>query len=256
MLVEYKNVTIAQQDGSLVLRNIDFKVDEGEFVYLIGRVGSGKSSLLKSIYFELPIDEADRAEVLDTNLMKLKRKHIPALRRQMGIVFQDFQLLADRTVYKNLRFVLRATGWKKKDVDERIEKVLDLVGMREKMLKMPHELSGGEQQRICIARALLNSPKIIIADEPTGNLDNETATSIMQILKEISQKGTAVVMSTHNIPLLDQYPGIVYRCVDNKVEEITPDFNPMQLIEEEEQTPLVEEATEAEKTPIVEEESK
>ena len=232
MLVEYKNATICQQDGSTVLREVNFKVDEGEFVYLIGRVGSGKSSLLKTIYFELDVDEADEATVLGTNLKTLRRRDIPTLRRQMGIVFQDFQLLADRTVYKNLRFVLRATGWKKNEVDDRIEEVLTLVDMKDKMLCLPHELSGGEQQRVAIARALLNSPKMIVADEPTGNLDPETATNIMELLREISQSGTAVIMTTHNIPLLDKYPGIVYKCQNGKVEEVTGDYNNMIIAEE------------------------
>ncbi|UKK49558.1 ATP-binding cassette domain-containing protein [Prevotella sp. E9-3] len=232
MLVEYKNATICQQDGSTVLRDVNFKVDEGEFVYLIGRVGSGKSSLLKTIYFELDVDEADEATVLGTNLKTLRRRDIPTLRRQMGIVFQDFQLLADRTVYKNLRFVLRATGWKKSEVDDRIEEVLTLVDMKDKMLCLPHELSGGEQQRVAIARALLNSPKMIVADEPTGNLDPETATNIMELLREISQSGTAVIMTTHNIPLLDKYPGIVYKCQNGKVEEVTGDYNNMIIAEE------------------------
>lgn len=225
MLVEYKNATICQHDGTTVLKNVDFKVDEGEFIYLIGRVGSGKSSLLKTIYFELDIDEADEATVLNTDLKSLRRKHIPALRRQMGIVFQDFQLLPYFTVYKNLRFVLRATGWKKSEVDDRIEEVLNLVGMKDKMLCLPHELSGGEQQRVAIARALLNSPKMIVADEPTGNLDPETAKSIMDILRHISQTGTAVIMSTHNMPLIDLYPGIVYRCLDGKLEEVTDNLD-------------------------------
>jgi len=229
MLVEYKNATICQQDGSTILSNVDFKVGEGEFVYLIGRVGSGKSSLLKTIYFELDIDEADEATVLGTHLMSLRRKEVPALRRQMGIIFQDFQLLTDRTVYKNLRFVLRATGWKKSEVDNRIEEVLSLVGMKDKMLCMPHELSGGEQQRVAIARALLNSPKMIVADEPTGNLDPETAANIMELLCQISKTGTAVVMSTHNMPLLDKYPGVVYRCHDGKIEEVKGDYNQIDL---------------------------
>lgn len=233
MLVEYKNATICQQDGSTILNNVDFRIGEGEFVYLIGRVGSGKSSLLKTIYFELDIDEADEAIVLGTNLKTLRRREIPALRRQMGIIFQDFQLLTDRTVYKNLRFVLRATGWLKSQVDDRIEKVLELVGMKDKMLCMPHELSGGEQQRVAIARALLNSPKMIVADEPTGNLDPETATNIMEILRQISQTGTAVVMTTHNMPLLDKYPGIVYRCHDGRVEEITGNYNQIDLDDDE-----------------------
>ena len=234
MLIDYKNVHISQNDGQPTLSGVNFHVDEGEFVYIIGRVGSGKSSLLKTIYQELDIDEAEKAEVLGHNMLTIKRKQVPALRREMGIIFQDFQLLADRTVYKNLRFVLRATGWGKKEVDERINEVLSLVGMSDKMLRMPHQLSGGEQQRIAIARALLNKPKLIVADEPTGNLDPETTQGIMELLRQISQSGTAVIMSTHNMPLLDQYPGIVYRCFEGHLEEVTGDYNKMKISEEEE----------------------
>ena len=220
MLIDYKNVNVYQSEGELVLKNVNFHVDEGEFVYLIGRVGSGKSSLLKTIYCELDIDEADKAIVLDYDMLELKRKDVPRLRKQMGIVFQDFQLLSDRSVYKNLLFVLKATGWKdKQKINERIEEVLNEVGLQDKAEKMPHELSGGEQQRVCIARAILNSPKVIVADEPTGNLDSETANNIIELLRRISQTGTAVIMSTHNIPLLDKYPGIVYRCENNIIEE-------------------------------------
>ena len=226
MLINYKNVNVFQSGDKPVLANVNFHVDEGEFIYVIGRVGSGKSSLLKTIYFELDIDEAEEAMILNQDLLKLKRKHVPALRRQMGIIFQDFQLLGDRTVYKNLRFVLKATGWKdKKEINTRIKEVLSDVGLEDKADKLPHELSGGEQQRVAIARAILNKPKVIIADEPTGNLDPETAENIIRMLKDISQAGTAVVMSTHNIPLLDKYPGIVYRCADGKLEEITDDYN-------------------------------
>lgn len=232
MLIEYKNATIRQQDGIEVLKNVDFHVEEGEFVYIVGRVGSGKSSLLKTFYQELDIKEADEAMVLDTNMKSIRRKQVPALRRQMGIIFQDFQLLASRTVYKNLRFVLRATGWKKHEVDARIDEVLNMVGMKDKMLRMPHELSGGEQQRVAIARALLNHPKLIVADEPTGNLDNETAKGIMEILRHIAETGTAVIMTTHNVALLNEYPGIVYRCVDGRLEEITSDYNKMQLTDD------------------------
>lgn len=219
MLIDYKNVVI-YQDDKLVLDNVNFHVDEGEFIYLIGKVGSGKSSLLKTMYCELDIDSAESALVLERNLMKIKRKHIPELRREMGIIFQDFQLLHDRTVYKNLRFVLKATGWKKADIDARIDEVLAAVGMENSKEKLPHELSGGEQQRIAIARSLLNHPKIIIADEPTGNLDPETAENIITLLKEITRTGTAVVMSTHNIPMLDKIPGIVYRCEDGTLTEV------------------------------------
>ena len=223
MLIEYKNVNIYQQD-TMVLSNVDFHVDEGEFIYIIGKVGSGKSSLLKTTYCELDLyqDEADKAEILGRNLLKLRRKDIPSLRKEMGIIFQDFQLLHDRTVYQNLLFVLKATGWKDKEkIKTRISEVLADVGMQDKAGSMPHELSGGEQQRISIARALLNQPKVIIADEPTGNLDPETASSILQLLKDISQKGTAVIMSTHNISLIDKYPGIVYCCKDNTLKEMT-----------------------------------
>ena len=226
MLINYKNVNVFQSGDKPVLANVNFHVDEGEFIYVIGRVGSGKSSLLKTIYFELDIDEAEEAMILNQDLLKLKRKHVPALRRQMGIIFQDFQLLGDRTVYKNLRFVLKATGWKdKKEINTRIKEVLSDVGLEDKADKLPHELSGGQQQRVAIARAILNKPKVIIADEPTGNLDPETAENIIRMLKDISQTGTAVVMSTQNIPLLDKYPGIVYRCADGKLEEITDDYN-------------------------------
>ena len=234
MLIEYKNVNIYQQ-GKLVLECVDFHVDEGEFIYIIGKVGSGKSSLLKTTYCELDLmkDEAEKAEVLGRNVVSLKRKEIPALRRELGIIFQDFQLLHDRTVYDNLEFVLKATGWKnKKDIKKRIDEVLADVGMQEKIHSMPHELSGGEQQRISIARALLNEPKVIIADEPTGNLDPETATSILNVLKSITQTGTAVVMTTHNLPIIDQFPGIVYQCKDGHMADITKDFTKISISEE------------------------
>ena len=235
MLIDYQKANIYQKDGILVLKEVDFHVNEGEFIYIIGRVGAGKSTLLKTLYFELDIDEAEQAIVLNHELTQMKRKYIPALRRQMGIIFQDFQLLGDRTVYKNLRFVLKATGWKKnQDIDKRIDDVLEAVGMLDRKDRLPHELSGGEQQRIAIARSILNNPKIIIADEPTGNLDPETANAIIELLRDISQKGTAVVMSTHNIPLLDKYPGIVYRCKDSQITEVTNDYNKMSLVEDDE----------------------
>lgn len=230
MLIEYNNVNVHQTDGKPILTNVNFNVEEGEFIYLIGRVGTGKSSLLKTMYFELDVFEAEKAIVLNHDITSLKRKHIPALRRQMGIIFQDFQLLADRTIRRNLAFVLKATGWKKKDeIDARIAEVLAEVGMEDKIDKMPHELSGGEQQRVAIARAILNKPKIIIADEPTGNLDPETAENIIRLLRGISQTGTSVVMSTHNLPLLDKYPGIVYRCADGNLEEVTNDYNKIKM---------------------------
>ena len=229
MLVEFKKVNICQVEGETVLEGVDFSVNEGDFIYLIGRVGSGKSSLLKSIYCELDIDEAQKAEVLGNNLLEIRRKEIPALRKQMGIIFQDFQLLTDRNVYKNLRFVLKSTGWKdKQEIDERIREVLHDVEMDDKGEKMPHELSGGEQQRICIARAILNHPKMIVADEPTGSLDAETADNILELLRKISQSGTAVIMTTHNMPLLDKYPGIVYQCGEGKIEDITAQYRQFQ----------------------------
>jgi cell division transport system ATP-binding protein len=214
-VVEYKNVEILRKE-LVVLKHVDFSLQEGEFVYLIGKVGSGKSSLLKSMYAEIPVAAGD-ARVMDVDLVGIKRKQIPLLRREIGIVFQDFQLLTDRNVYENLRFVLDATGWRDNDAkDERIEKVLRQVGMENKSYKMPHELSGGEQQRIVIARALLNSPKLILADEPTGNLDPATGDHIVRQLHEIADVGTAVIMATHNLQLVEQYPSRVVRC-ENKM---------------------------------------
>ncbi len=233
MFVEYKNVNI-YQDDVCVLSNVDFHVDEGEFIYIIGHVGSGKSSLLKTLYCELDIPEGEEAVVLERNLLRMKRKEVPALRKELGIIFQDFQLLHDRSVYKNLQFVLKSTGWKnKKDINERIDEVLEAVGMADKKLKMPYELSGGEQQRIAIARAILNKPKMIIADEPTGNLDPETADNIVSLLKQVSLTGAAVVMSTHNLPMLDKYPGIVYQCKDGKLSDVTAEYNKMSIVGEE-----------------------
>lgn len=235
MLINYKNVKILQED-KCVLDNVNFQADEGEFIYIIGKVGSGKSSLLKTMYCELDIEEAEEAEVLGRNLTDIRRRDIPAMRKEMGIIFQDFQLLHDRTVEKNMRFVLEATGWKNKtEISERIKEVLKAVDMSEMLNKMPHELSGGEQQRIAIARAILNHPRIIIADEPTGNLDPETAANIVNLLKTISMSGTAVVMTTHNIPLLDQFPGIVYRCKDGAISDVTKDYTKLDLSEEAEE---------------------
>ncbi|MBR4924383.1 MAG: ATP-binding cassette domain-containing protein [Prevotella sp.] len=235
MLIDYRKVTI-YQDDVCVLNDIDFNVDDGEFVYIIGKVGSGKSSLLKTLYCELDIESAEKAEVLGRDVMKIKRREIPQLRREMGIIFQDFQLLHDRTVEKNLDFVLKATGWKKSERSQRIVDVLETVGLADKAKKMPHELSGGEQQRIAIARALLNKPKIIVADEPTGNLDPETASNIISLLRQISLTGTAVVMSTHNIPMLDKFPGIVYRCSETSISDITNTYNSIDLTAEKEES--------------------
>lgn len=228
MLIEYKKANIYQSD-SLVLEDVCFEVEPEQFVYVIGKVGTGKSSLLKTMYCELDIDKrnAEKAEVLGRNLLTIKRREVPALRREMGVIFQDFQLLHDRNIYKNLEFVLRSTGWKSaKEIDERIDLVLDAVGMKEKKMELPHELSGGEQQRIAIARALLNHPKIIIADEPTGNLDPETAEKIVGLLYEISHTGeTSVVISTHNHSLIVKFPGRVYRCADGKLTDVSQEYS-------------------------------
>lgn len=228
MLIEYKKANIYQSD-SLVLEDVCFEVEPEQFVYVIGKVGTGKSSLLKTMYCELDIDKrnAEKAEVLGRNLLTIKRREEPALRREMGVIFQDFQLLHDRNIYKNLEFVLRSTGWKSaKEIDERIDLVLDAVGMKEKKMELPHELSGGEQQRIAIARALLNHPKIIIADEPTGNLDPETAEKIVGLLYEISHTGeTSVVISTHNHSLINKFPGRVYRCADGKLTDVSQEYS-------------------------------
>jgi cell division transport system ATP-binding protein len=213
-ILHYSDVEILRKE-LVVLKHVSFSLEEGEFAYLIGKVGSGKSSLLKSIYAEIPILSGE-AEVMGRQLVGIRRKEIPMLRREIGIVFQDFQLLTDRTVYNNLKFVLDATGWRDKiEIDDRIEEVLKQVGMQTKSYKMPHELSGGEQQRIVIARALLNRPKLILADEPTGNLDPETGQQIVDHLREIANQGTAVLMATHNMQLVEQYPARVLRC-ENK----------------------------------------
>ncbi len=218
-IIDYKNVEVLRKE-LLVLKNVNFQLEEGQFVYLIGRVGSGKSSLMKTMYAEVPI-EMGEARIFDYDLSAIRRKDVPMLRRQIGVVFQDFQLLSDRSVYDNLLFVLKATGWKNKtDIDERINEVLREVGMEHKSYKMPHELSGGEQQRIAIARALLNRPKLILADEPTGNLDQEMGHQIMSLLHRICAEGTAVIMATHNIQLTEDFPARVVKCEDKNVIEL------------------------------------
>ena len=219
LLVQYNKVEVCRKE-LIVLKEVDFKLYAGEFVYFIGRVGTGKSSLLKTMYADIPILEGE-ASVLGYNMKMLKRKDIPMLRRQIGIVFQDFQLLTDRSVNENLEFVLKATGWKDKaDIAERVEQVLVQVGMQKKAYKMPHELSGGEQQRIVIARALLNSPQIILADEPPGNLDPQTGQQIVSLLHSICQTGTAVIMTTHNHHLVDEFPGRILKCENKKLVEV------------------------------------
>ncbi len=210
-LINYSNVQLNREEN-IILRGVNLTVNRGDFLYIIGKVGSGKSTLMKSMYAELPIEEGS-AQVFDYELSRIKRRLVPFLRRKIGIVFQDFQLLIDRTVEKNLEFVLRATGWKnRREIKDRINEVLFQVGMQNKAYKMPHELSGGEQQRVVIARALLNSPALILADEPTGNLDPETGSQIVSLLQEISGRGTAVIMSTHNYSIVQAFPGKIMRC--------------------------------------------
>ncbi len=220
LLIKYVDVDICQQD-TVVLNNVNLEVHSGEFIYLLGKVGSGKTSLLKSMYHEVPIS-AGVAGVLGYDMTELKTNEVPFLRRKIGIVFQDFQLLTDRTVSQNLDFVLRATGWKDQNsIDEQIDSVLTQVGMRAKGYKMPHQLSGGEQQRIVIARALLNSPEMILADEPTGNLDPQTGSELVELLYNIRLSGTTVIMATHNMGWLGKFPGRVFRCDGERLEEIS-----------------------------------
>ena len=219
ILLQLTNVEIRREENR-VLHEASFTLRNGEFVYVIGKVGSGKSSLLKSLYCEIPI-QAGEAQLMEYDLRKIKRKHIPFLRRKLGIVFQDFQLLTDRSVWKNLEFVLKATGWKKQaEIRARIEEVLRQVGMPDKGYKMPHELSGGEQQRIAIARALLNHPRLILADEPTGNLDPETSGQIVQLLHDICQQGTAVIMTTHNYTLVHNDPARIVKCENAGLSDV------------------------------------
>jgi cell division transport system ATP-binding protein len=217
-LISYKNVEICQEE-QIILRDVNLDVTSGEMIYLLGRVGSGKSSLMKTLYAELSV-EGDRADVLGYDLLTIKRRDIPYLRRKVGVVFQDFQLLSDRNVEDNLLFVLQATGWKDKQLmRNNIHDVLLQVGMAEKAYKMPHQLSGGEQQRVVIARALLNAPGLILADEPTGNLDPETGRGIMELLYSISQAGMTVIMSTHNPLWPEQFPGRKLQFADGKITE-------------------------------------
>ena len=205
-IIRYHNVAVHQSE-QIVLRDVNLEIGEGEFVYLLGRVGSGKSSFMKTMYGELPIASGE-AQILDYDLARLRRNQVPYLRRKLGVVFQDFQLLTDRNVEENLLFVLRATGWRDKNaMKSHVMDVLDQVGMANKAYKMPYQLSGGEQQRVVIARALLNMPSLILADEPTGNLDHETGKEIMDLLYSISKAGITIIMSTHNILWPEQYPG-------------------------------------------------
>lgn len=225
-IVRYNNVEVLRKE-LVVLKHVSFSVNPGEFVYLIGKVGSGKSSLMKSMYAEIPLMSGD-ATVLGRDLIGIARKEIPMLRREIGIVFQDFQLLTDRNVYQNLRFVLDATGWKDRDaIDQRIDSCLRQVGMANKSYKMPHELSGGEQQRVVIARALLNKPKLILADEPTGNLDPETGQQIFELLRACTADGAAVIMATHNLALVSQYPARTMQCENKHLADSNGDLGDM-----------------------------
>ena len=221
-IIEFTNCTIWQQDH-LVLSEVNFKVDKGEFIYLVGKVGSGKTSLIKTINAQIPLKNGE-AIVTGFNLGKIRNREVPSLRRKLGIVFQDFQLLIDRPVYDNLEFVLKATGWKnKKEIDIRIGEVLEKVGLGLKGYKMPHQLSGGEQQRVVIGRALLNDPDIILADEPTGNLDPETSEGIIRLLQDISKNGRAVVVATHNYTLLKKFHARTLKCEDGRLVEVRDD---------------------------------
>jgi len=217
IIAELKNANI-YQGHSLILKDVNFRVSRGEFVYLVGKTGTGKSSLLKTLYGELPLKEGE-GRVAEFNLRELNWKKVPYLRRNLGVVFQDFQLLTDRNVKENLRFVLRATGWKdEKLIDEKIADVLDKVGLKSKGFKMPFELSGGEQQRVDIARALLNSPKLILADEPTGNLDPETSDEIMNLLFHISRDfGTTVIMATHDYMVIQKFKARMVKTENGRV---------------------------------------
>jgi len=215
-IIEIVNATIYQRDN-IILSDVTFSIGKGEFVYLIGKTGSGKSSLLKTLYAELPVYDGI-AKVAGFDLTELRRKDIPFLRRKLGIVFQDFQLLDDRNVEANLEFVLRATGWyDDDDIDERIDLVLEKVGLKDKRMSMPYNLSGGERQGVAIARALLNDPDVILADEPTGNLDPETTLDVLKMLLRIADSGTAVLMATHNYGLIQKYPGRILKCENHQV---------------------------------------
>lgn len=215
-IIDYKGVTI-ERGERVVLENVTFSLHKGEFCYLTGKVGSGKSSLMKSMYAELPVKKGEPL-VLGQDMRTIRRSQIAPLRRRIGIVFQDFQLLQDRSIADNLRFVLRATGWKRRsEIDDRIEEVLRLVGMEKKSYKMPHALSGGEQQRIVIARALLNRPDLILADEPTGNLDPETGRNIAELMHRLTDMGHAVLMVTHNLALTEEFPARIIRCSDKSI---------------------------------------
>ena len=217
-VIQLKNVDIFQQK-ILILSDVSFTVNKGEFVYMVGKTGSGKSNLLKLMYGDI-VPASGEIEVVGYDMRKIKAKNIQRLRRKLGIVFQDYQLLQDRSVFENLKFVTKVTGWKDKKLrDERIAEVLEMVGLKTKGHKLPHQLSGGEQQRVCIARALINNPEIILADEPTGNLDPESSYDIFNLFKQISEKGTAVLVATHDFLIINQIPSRVIQIIDGKIIE-------------------------------------
>ena len=218
-ILELKNAAVYQREN-LILSDVNVEINKGDFVYLIGKTGTGKSSFMKTLYGDIPLKEGE-GNIVGFDLRQLKEKNIPFLRRKLGVVFQDFKLLNDRTIKDNLMFVLKATGWKeKKAMESKIDQVLDKVGMKTKNFKYPYQLSGGEQQRIAIARALLNDPELILADEPTGNLDPQTSVEVMEVLQEINRNGNTILMATHDYALLLKYPSKTLKCDGQKVFEV------------------------------------
>lgn len=218
-VLSLKDVTVYQGNNA-VITNVNLEVNHGEFIYIIGKTGAGKSSFMKTLYGDLPL-KSGQGTIVDYDLAKLKEKKIPYLRRKIGIVFQDFKLLPDRTVYDNLLFVLKATGWSdKREMEVKINEVLDKVGMKNAVHKMPHQISGGEQQRVAVARALLNDPELILADEPTGNLDPQTSVEVMNLLREINQNGKTIIMATHDYALLMKFPSKTLKCDSGTLFEV------------------------------------
>ena len=223
-ILELSNASIFQRE-TLILSDVNIEIKKGEFVYLIGKTGTGKSSFMKTLYGDLPL-KSGYGQIVGTDLQNLKEKEIPFLRRKLGVVFQDFKLLNDRNVKENLIFVLKATGWKDKSkMDQKIDEVLDKVGMKTKSFKFPYQLSGGEQQRIAIARALLNDPELILADEPTGNLDPQTSVEVMQVLQEINANGNTILMATHDYALLLKFPSKTLKCDGQRLFEVVQRTN-------------------------------